>query len=108
MCHAHDAWPLGDHTYPHSIADRVPSATHLATDIELAARCSDHQQGLARLRTGIYIQLVSVEAYPSIWSPRWSTYVSVIRVSEPANRNAARGLGTTFARWPRFWGHCTA
>ena len=34
--------------------------------------------------------------------------MSVIRVSEPANRNAARGLGTTFARWPTFQGHCTA
>jgi len=34
--------------------------------------------------------------------------VSVIRVSEPANRNAARGLGTTFARWPRVSEHCRA
>ena len=34
--------------------------------------------------------------------------MSVIRVSEPAHRNAARGLGTAFARWPRLSGHCTA
>ena len=39
---------------------------------------------------------------PFICSLRWFTCVSVIRVSEPANHNAARGLGTTFARWPSF------
>jgi len=45
---------------------------------------------------------------PSIKTPRWATCVDKICVSEPANRNAARRLGTTFTRRPKLSGHCTA